>query len=145
MRHGRDGPISFCHHHKCQTGLSAFHVIWECVSFLDYGVFSSVHRGAFCQFLFRWIYYCHSSKSTEKETGKMHLCTLWWSCLLTIYCGGPEVCLIFFRHGEVDWILLYVMCMRFGASKVQCYFLQYGRMGDKKPSLKTTYILFDRP
>ena len=43
MRHGRDGPISFCHHHKCQTGLSAFHVIWECVSYIGYGVFSSVH------------------------------------------------------------------------------------------------------
>ena len=42
MRHGRDGPISFCHHHKCQTGLSAFHVIWECVSYIGYGVFSSV-------------------------------------------------------------------------------------------------------
>ena len=41
MRHGRDGPISFCHHHKCQTGLSAFHVIWECVSSISYGVFSS--------------------------------------------------------------------------------------------------------
>ena len=26
-----------------------------------------------CQFLFRWIYYCHSSKSTRKETGKTHL------------------------------------------------------------------------
>ena len=25
---------------------------------------------------FRWIYYCHSSKSTEKETGKTHLCAL---------------------------------------------------------------------
>ena len=23
----------------------------------------------FCRFPFRWIYYCHSSKSTEKETG----------------------------------------------------------------------------
>ena len=26
----------------------------------------AVHRGVFCQFLFRWIYYCHSSKSTGK-------------------------------------------------------------------------------
>ena len=34
---------------------------------------TTVHRGAFCQFLFRWIYYCHSSKSTGKETGKTHL------------------------------------------------------------------------
>ena len=30
----------------------------------------------FCQFLFRWIYYCHSSKSTGMETDKMHLCAL---------------------------------------------------------------------
>ena len=36
--------------------------------------FEWVHRGAFCQFPFRWIYYCHSSKSTGKETDKMHLC-----------------------------------------------------------------------
>ena len=32
--------------------------------------------GAFCQFLFRLIYYCHSSKSTGKETGKTHLCAV---------------------------------------------------------------------
>ena len=31
---------------------------------------------AFFQFLFCWIHYCHSSKSTGKETGKMHLCGL---------------------------------------------------------------------
>ena len=37
---------------------------------------SAVHRDAFCQFPFRWIYYCHSSKPTGKETGKMHLCAL---------------------------------------------------------------------
>ena len=35
---------------------------------------SAVHRGAFFQFLFWWIHYCHSSKSTGKETGKTHLC-----------------------------------------------------------------------
>ena len=39
---------------------------------------TSVHRGAFCQFLFRWIYYCHSSKSSGKETGKTHLCAVQW-------------------------------------------------------------------
>ena len=32
-----------------------------------------LHRGAFCKFPFRSIYYCHSSKSTGMETGKMHL------------------------------------------------------------------------
>ena len=36
-----------------------------------------MHRGAFCQFLFRWIYYCHISKSTGKETGKTHFCALY--------------------------------------------------------------------
>ena len=38
------------------------------------------HRDVFWQFLFWWIYYCHSSKSTGKENGKMHLyalCVLW--------------------------------------------------------------------
>ena len=44
---------------------------------IDWGWFGeTVHRGAFCQFLFRWIYYCHSSKSTGKETGKTHLCAV---------------------------------------------------------------------
>ena len=33
----------------------------------------TVHRGGFCRFPFRWIYYCHRSKSTGKETGEMHL------------------------------------------------------------------------
>ena len=35
-----------------------------------------LHIGAICQCLFRWIYYCHSYKSTRKENGKMHLCVL---------------------------------------------------------------------
>ena len=34
------------------------------------------HRGAFCQFPFRWIYFYGSNKSTGKYTGKMHLCGL---------------------------------------------------------------------
>ena len=36
----------------------------------------TVHRSAFCKFPFRWIYYCHSSKYTGKETGKTHLCAV---------------------------------------------------------------------
>ena len=35
-----------------------------------------MHRGAFCQFLFRWIYYYGSNKSTGKETCKPHLCAV---------------------------------------------------------------------
>ena len=37
----------------------------------------SMHRSAFCPFPFRWIYYCHSSKSIVKETGKMHFCAMY--------------------------------------------------------------------
>ena len=33
----------------------------------------AVHKGAFCQFPFRWIYYYGRIKSTEKEIGKTHL------------------------------------------------------------------------
>ena len=35
-----------------------------------------LQRGAFCQFPFRWIYYCGSNESTGKETGKTHLCAV---------------------------------------------------------------------
>ena len=37
---------------------------------------TEVHRGAFCQFTLRCIYYYGSNKSTGKETGKMHLCVM---------------------------------------------------------------------
>ena len=36
------------------------------------------HRGAFCQFPFRLIHYCHNSKSTGKKTVKMHLCAAYY-------------------------------------------------------------------
>ena len=48
-------------------------LFWSLI-FLD---FRTVHRGAFCQFTLRWIYYCLSSKSTGKETGKTHRCAVW--------------------------------------------------------------------
>ena len=36
----------------------------------------TVHRGAFCQFSFRWIHYYGSNKSTGLETGKSHICAV---------------------------------------------------------------------
>jgi hypothetical protein len=48
----------------------------------------ALHRGVFCQFPFRWIKYCHSSKSTGKETGKTHLCALAWILAGTPDCKG---------------------------------------------------------
>ena len=36
----------------------------------------TLHRGAFCQFPFRRIYYYGSNKATGKETGKTHFCAL---------------------------------------------------------------------
>ena len=43
---------------------------------LIFQLIAVVHRGKFCRFSFRWIYYCHSSKSTGKESGKTHLCAV---------------------------------------------------------------------
>ena len=39
-------------------------------------IYNTVHRYAFCQSSFRWIYYYSSNKSTGKETGKTHLCAV---------------------------------------------------------------------
>ena len=39
---------------------------------------TALHRGAFCQFPFWWIYYYGSNKSIGKETGKTHLCAMCW-------------------------------------------------------------------
>jgi hypothetical protein len=43
-----------------------------------------MHSAQRCVFpvCFRWIHYCHSSKSTGKETGKTHLCAVHWSTLV---------------------------------------------------------------
>ena len=37
---------------------------------------TALHRGAFCQSSFWCIYYYDSNKSTGKETGKTHLCSV---------------------------------------------------------------------
>ena len=37
---------------------------------------SSLPRGVFCQFPFRWIYYYGRNESTGKKTGKTYLCAL---------------------------------------------------------------------
>ena len=38
--------------------------------------YTTLHRGAICQFPVQWIYYSHISESTGKKTGKTHLCVL---------------------------------------------------------------------
>ena len=45
-----------------------------------------MHRGAFCQLTFRWIYYYGSNKSTRKETDKTHLCALAWNFAVNLQC-----------------------------------------------------------
>ena len=75
--------------------------------------FTPVHRSAFCQFPFWWIYYCHSSKSTGKETGKTHVCAtvtdLAITCVTPLFRRpqGSQGCLEstvrFCREGEVDF------------------------------------------
>ena len=50
------------------------HLVWLILASIP--IHDLLYRGAFFQFLFWWIYYCHSSKSTGKETGKTHLCAV---------------------------------------------------------------------
>ena len=51
-------------------------------------VINAVHRGAFFQFPFRWIYYCHSRKFAGEENEKTHRCAVLQSKkqVLRAYC-----------------------------------------------------------
>ena len=53
--------------------------------------FNAVHKGAFWQFTFRWIYYCHSSESTGNETGKTHLCAVQCNAICTTFSSGDNL------------------------------------------------------
>ena len=44
-----------------------------------------LHRVAFCQFIFRWIYYCHSSKSAAPERKLAKRSSVHVQCFLLIY------------------------------------------------------------
>ena len=59
-----------------------------------------MHRGAFCQFPFRLIYYCHSS---SKETGKTNLYAKLTSDCRYIFTWDSEV-------WEVSIVLVLILC-----------------------------------
>ena len=55
--------------------ISWFQNSWSpllCDLVAGYNFMNSSHIGAFCLFSLCWICYCHFSKSTRKEIGKMH-------------------------------------------------------------------------
>jgi hypothetical protein len=66
-----------CKYLQCRARLRC---LLLCQRFID-SCLPGLHRDAFRQFPFRWIYYCGSIKSTGKETGKTHLCGLVWQFL----------------------------------------------------------------
>ena len=61
-------------------------------------LFTALHRGSICKILFRWIYYCHSSKFTGKKICKTHLSVhclnelFYWS---QIFCKFSAFSLVF--------------------------------------------------
>ena len=70
--------------------------------------FTVVNRGTFCQFLFWWIYYCHSSKSAGKETGKTHLCVVCDQILVSVLetetqLFYPKLKLFFTSLGDINF------------------------------------------
>jgi hypothetical protein len=67
------GPIWMSHWRHTMVDGVEFWISWQWLRLLRKPSHWQVHRGTFCQFLFRWIYYCHSYKSTGKETSKTHL------------------------------------------------------------------------
>ena len=90
-----------------------------------------MHRGAFCQFPFRWIYYYGSNESTGKETGKTYLCAmaiskmsanvqlsmffrmieqeqLVWDTLVTIMCRNDELSSTMSWVGKIQNFLSYL-------------------------------------
>ena len=76
--------------------------------------FTPLHRGAFCQFLFRWIYYCHISKSTGKNTGKKHLCALH----IAAHYGNENIAaLLLQRNANVNYAAK-VKHFKFGSNKI---------------------------
>ena len=56
--------------------------------------FQRLHRGVFCQFPFRRIYYYGSNNSTGKEISKTHLCGL---CVCVCVCVKQRDTIL--RHG----------------------------------------------
>ena len=68
--------------HKFWQGKVCFYFRKTCFHFRKLCL--PLHRGAFCQFLLRWIYYYGTNKSTGKETDKTHLCALVWLAILNL-------------------------------------------------------------
>ena len=64
-------------------------------------VFVTLHRGAFFQFLFQWIHYCNSRKSTGRESGKTHLCALSDCC--TLHCKSLSLYFALYIHNDAFW------------------------------------------
>ena len=77
-----------------------------------------MHKGAFCLFPFQWTYYCHSSKSTGKETGKTHLCALNfknWMFSISIFKKKPNSYILFLTlpwkmYRGNGWTIIQIQC-----------------------------------
>ena len=63
---GKPYVNDLAHSVYCSCGAETIDAQWARIS--------PLHRGAFCQSSFRWIYCYGSNKSTGKGTGKLHLC-----------------------------------------------------------------------
>ena len=78
----------------CESTVNEYGLNWTGWAFR--ALFTTLHRGAFCQFPFRWIDYCHSSKSIGKEIGITHLCALGYIIYLSLWnCFSSEECILF--------------------------------------------------
>ena len=63
--------------------------------------FNAMHRGAFCQFPFRWIYHYDSNEYTGKETEK-NTSVLW----------GESINEIDLQHSSTQWLKSFIESIR---------------------------------
>ena len=56
----------------------------------------TLHRGAFCQSSLWWIYYYGSNKITGKEAGKMQLCTVVHTAVLSLLQKGSVLAELYY-------------------------------------------------
>ena len=78
--HSLSNYITYLH---LDSAPARVHATYAHITFKTYGVHFPMHRGALCQFPFRWICYCHSSKSTGRRLAKRT--SVQWSLICIMY------------------------------------------------------------
>ena len=81
----------------------------------------TLHRGALCQFPFRWVYYYGSNKSTGKETVKTHLCAVYFF-LFTLYILHTSIVSWVMEFPTWEYKIRYILTLKWLSRKERFVF-----------------------